>query len=56
VGVIGEMAGDDVPVLRRYAATQLWSIEKERRRQPRAAGTPCTAEILAEAITRAVTR
>lgn len=57
VGVIGGMSEEDVPVLRRYAATQFWAIERERKKQPAPRpGSHCMAEILAEAIFRAVTR
>jgi acyl-CoA thioesterase I len=57
VGAMGDLSEEeDVPVLKRYAATQFWAIQKERRREAGSAGAHCTAEILAEAIFRAVTR
>jgi acyl-CoA thioesterase I len=55
VGAIGGM-DDEVPVLRRYAATQFWAIQEEKRRAKAPPGTFCTAELLAEAVARAVTR
>jgi hypothetical protein len=56
VGAIGDMSEEEVPVLRRYAATQFWAIRREREPKQAAAGANCTAEILAEAIARAVDR
>jgi acyl-CoA thioesterase I len=60
VGEIGAVSEEeDVPVFRRYATTRYWDIERERAGRPAGGNDmskPCVAEVVAEAISRAVKR
>jgi hypothetical protein len=57
IGLVSRTEG--VPVLRRYAAMQYWSLQREKLRAPpldARALQPCVNELLAEAISRAAGR
>lgn len=61
VGEIGSVSDEeDVPIFRRYATTRYWDLEREKAGQRRDVkndlARPCVAEIVAEAIARAVNR
>lgn len=60
VGEIGSVSEqEDVPVFRRYATMKYWELQREKAGRPLVAddlSRPCVAEIVAEAIYRAVTR